>query len=328
MCPHCQVELGINLDFWAQGLIQLPTYELSTGGAAVQTWGSWTVHDEVVLQDNEKVTIGIASTSTDVRLKHYVVAVVHHAQVDGALYRKGAVTTVLPGAQSLERAWFYGLRLMAHYLDLSKKVVVQVLSVRAWEGWMKQKHREVFHDLRNLVTPDQQARIQPMSLTLKQINDMPGGPFTVQARMKDATKAAKEVAMSLRPEALEEELKVTDQRYQKIAALAIQRIKLLFEDKSHFLHEAKETGKKNREQAREAKKQLFLDIGNQHQDGGHAWQAKGTSLQCEGCSKRINKHWKMTDLEAVKKEQCPAGAKLQINGGQPASPKEKCCSRC
>ena len=62
------------------------------------------MHDEVVLQESDKVTIGIATTSKDVRLKHYVVALVHHTQVDGVLYRKGAVTTVLPGVQSLERA--------------------------------------------------------------------------------------------------------------------------------------------------------------------------------------------------------------------------------
>ena len=116
-------------------------------------------------------------------------------------------------------------------------------------------------------------------------------------------------------EALEEELKVTDQRYQKIAPLAIQRTKHLFEDKGHFLHEAKETGKKNRAQAREAKSQMFLDIGNQHQDGGHVWQTKGSGLQCGGCSKRITKHWKMVDLAAVKNEKCPAGANLQITGG-------------
>ena len=227
------------------------------------------------------------------------------------------MTTVLPGAQSLERAWFYGMRLMAHYLDLSKKVVVQVLSVRAWEGWMKSKHREVFHDLSNLVTHDQRSRIQPMSLTLKQINEMPRGPFTVQARMKDATKAAKEVAMSIRPEGLEEELKVTDQRYQKIAPLAIQRIKHLFEDKGHFLHEAKETGKQNRAQARAATSQLFLDIGNHHQEQGHVWQTKGTGLQCGGCSKRITKHWKIADLEAVKNEKCPAVEEPQQKGGNP-----------
>ena len=159
-----EIEMGVNLDFWSQGLIQLPQYEVSTGGAGVQTWGSWTMQDEVILQEHDKVTIGIAMTSKDVRLKHFVVALVHHTQVDGELYRKGAVTTVLPGIQSMERAWFYGLRLMAHYLDLSKKVVAQVLSVRAWEGWVQHKHKEVFHVLNNLVTHDQRSRIQPMSL--------------------------------------------------------------------------------------------------------------------------------------------------------------------
>ena len=124
-----------------------------------QTWQklSW----ESTLTSGHRV-----SSKCPPRLKHYVVALVHRAQVDGVLYRKGAVTTVLPGAQSLERAWYYGLRLMAHYLDLSKKVVVQVLSVRAWEGWMKHKHREVFHDLSNLVMHDQRSRIQPMSCLL------------------------------------------------------------------------------------------------------------------------------------------------------------------
>ena len=84
-----------------------------------------------------------------------------------------------------------------------------------------------------------------------------------------------------------------------------------------------ETGKKNRAQAREAKSQLFLDIGNQHQDGGHVWQTKGSGLQCGGCSKRITKHWKMADLEAVKNDKCPAGATLQITGGNQAGLSKK-----
>ena len=112
---------------------------------------------------------------------------------------------------------------------------------------------------------------------------------------------------------------MTDQRYQKIAPLAIQRIKHLFEDKGHFLHEAKETGKQNRAQARAAKSQLFLEIGNHRQEQGHAWQTKGTGLQCGGCSKRITQHWKMADLQAVKNEKCPAVEKLQLTGGNQPS---------
>ena len=134
-----EIEQGINLEFWSQRLLQLPRYELSTGGAAVQTWGSWTIHDEVRLHGTDVVTIGIASTSADPRLKHYVVATVHHTLVDGELYRNGAVTTVLPEQQSIDRAWFYGLRLIAHYVDMQMQVRVQVLSTKAWEAWVHGK---------------------------------------------------------------------------------------------------------------------------------------------------------------------------------------------
>ena len=61
-----EIEKGINLKFWAQG-----RYEISTGGA-VQTWGSWTTHDEALLTNADVVTIGITPTSKDPRLKHFV----------------------------------------------------------------------------------------------------------------------------------------------------------------------------------------------------------------------------------------------------------------
>lgn len=75
---------------------------------------------------------------------------------------KGAVTTVLPGKQSLERAWFFGLRLTAHYVDLTRQVKVQALSTRAWEAWVHGKHRHTFFDLNKLVTADQRSRIKSL----------------------------------------------------------------------------------------------------------------------------------------------------------------------
>lgn len=118
----------------------------------------------------------LAATSADPRLKHYVVAIVHHTLVGNELYRKGAVTTVLPGHQTLDRAWFYGLRLIAHYFDLRMQVRVQVLSTKAWEAWTHGKHNDVFLDLNQLVSIDQRSRIQPVSISQKQINEMPPGP--------------------------------------------------------------------------------------------------------------------------------------------------------
>ena len=58
-----ELEHGVNLEFWAQGLLQLPNLAVSTGGAAVQAWGSWTAQDEPKLKRQEVVTIGISTTS-------------------------------------------------------------------------------------------------------------------------------------------------------------------------------------------------------------------------------------------------------------------------
>lgn len=77
------------------------------------------MRDEVRPRNSDVVTIGIATTSKDPRLKHCVVALVHHTHIGGELYRQGAVITVLPGKQSMERAWFYGLRMVAYYVDLT-----------------------------------------------------------------------------------------------------------------------------------------------------------------------------------------------------------------
>ena len=311
-----EIEYGINREFWSQGLVQLPKYELSTGGAAVQCWGSWTLHDEVRLQGIEVVTLGIAPTSSDPRLKYFAVALVHHTLVDGELYRKGAVTTILPGKQCSDRAWYYGLRLISHYVDLQSPVRAHLQSRKAWEAWVHGRHSDTFYDLQSLVTHDQRSRIRPLLLTTQQIKDMPPGPFTLKARAKDAGKTAKEIALSLRPIREEEELRLMDQRYNKIATLAIARIKHLLETKEHYLHQSRETGKQNRQKAKERKHNLFLEIGGNQNENKHIWQTKGRALQCQGCNKRITKHLTCEALQQIKEEDCPATLQLVIQGGQ------------
>lgn len=66
-----------------------------------------------------------------------------------------------------------------------------------------------------------------------------------------------EMALSLRPESEEDDLRLTDQRYQKIAPLAVQRIRFVIEQKDYFLNQSRETGKANRQKAKERKAQLF-----------------------------------------------------------------------
>ena len=306
-----EIEAGINIEFWSQGLLQLPRYEISTGGAAVQTWGSWTIHDEVRLQRIDVVSIGIAPTSSDPRLKYFVVALVRQTMVDGELYRKRAVTTILPGQQSVDRAWYYGLRLISHYVDMQMQVRVHLQSRKAWEAWVPGRHTEVFYDLHCLVTHDHRSRIRPLLLTQQQIKDMPPGPYTIKARARDASKTAKEQALSIRPVKEEAELRIRDQRYNKIAPLGIDRIRFLLESKDRYLNQARETGKKNRQTAKEKKRNLFLEIGNNQDETKHMWISRMRALQCQGCNKRITKHLTLEALQKIKEEEC-----LAIQGGQ------------
>ena len=88
--------------------------------------------DAIQLKGHETMTIGIATTSGDSRVRHHIVTIVRHTIFAGEMFRMGAVLTVLLGKQSQCRAWYYGLRMIAHYVDLTTPVRIYVMSVKAW----------------------------------------------------------------------------------------------------------------------------------------------------------------------------------------------------
>ena len=312
-----ELEHGLNLEFWAQGLLQIPPLQVSTGGAAVQAWGSWSTHDELALKRQEVVTIGISTTSKDVRLRHFVVAVVHHVLIGGQLYRQGAVITILPGTQSWARAWYYGIRMVAHYVNLQQPVVVHVSSTTAWEAWTQSRHREVFFDFNDLISLDQRQRIKVLAISQAQLRDMPKTEWSLRSRMEDGKKAAQEVALSMQPHEQEAILKAQDGKYQRIAPLVIKRIQHLQEDKTHFLNQARESGKEIRKTAREKKKATFQGLLKGSSSEGHQWISKGCSIQCQQCKKRLTMHNKIEELQQGQTEVCAMSERLSIVGGAP-----------
>ena len=58
----------------------------------MEMWGSWSLHDLLPGKKKESLSIGVAATSQDPRLRHLVVAVVHHALKDGELYHGGGAS--------------------------------------------------------------------------------------------------------------------------------------------------------------------------------------------------------------------------------------------
>ena len=310
-----ELEHGLNLEFWSQGLLIKPATPIATGGASVQAWGTWTTQDEARIISPDVVSIGISSTSTDCRLKHYAVAIVHHTQIGGQLYRRGAVVAILPGTQSWERAWYYGIRMVAHYVDLHQRIILHVQSTRAWEAWQQNRHAEVFHDLRELITLDQKSRVKVLCISSKQLKDTPNHEWSLRHRQEDACKTAKEIALGLQPTSQEEELVQQDDKYKRIAPQAIQRIRYLIEDKQHFMNAARETGKIKRDEAGEAKKEAYRKLSVPSSPNSHVWEPKGRGLKCRQCQATVTMHSKLTDLQDAATAACPKAADIGVVGG-------------
>ena len=207
-------------------------------------------------------------TSGDSRLRRYVVTIVHHTIFAGEMFRMGAVTTVLPGKQTQDRVWFYGMRMVAHYVHLSIPVRVHVSSVKAWNA------------------SDQRQRVKALSITTQQAKTMPLTGLSLRSRYKDANKAAMEVAISKRPLEQEQELREQDRKYNRVAPVAAQRVKYLIDSPDHFIHAQKASGKEQRQKTRDEKKApLYLEISITGKEEGHQWVPKGRGLQChEGCN--------------------------------------------
>lgn len=193
----------------------------------------------------------------------------------------------------------------AHYINLSEQIRFHVLSTKAWEAWVHGKHDHIFHDLASLVTHDQRQQIKALCINMQQVRQMPKGTMTLRSRFHDATKAATEVALAYQPKAEEATLKEQDNKYKKIAPLAIQRIRYLLGTKDHFMHQEREKGKTLRTQTQEQKKQAYNNLGSQAADGSHQWSAKGRAMQCQLCLKRLTLHNKLQDLQQAGQERCP-----------------------
>lgn len=133
--------------------------------------------------------------------------------------------------------------------------------------------------------------------------------------MADAKKAALEVAWSMQPTEEERCLKEQDNKYQRVAPLAIKRIQHLLEDKTHFLNQAREQGKDNRKKAREHKQALYNALTKSQTPNGHRWDSKGCNVQCRNCTQRLTMHNKAQELQDGAHEECSFPTVMHIKGG-------------
>ena len=144
---------------------------------------------------------------------------------------------------------------------------------------------------------------------------MPHTGLSLRSRYKDSNKAAMEVAISKRPLDQEKELREQDRKYNRVAPIAVQRIKYLLDSPEHFIHAQKKSGKEQRQKTRDQKKALYLEISVTGKEDGHQWMPKGLGLQCQRCQTCIHQHMPMQQLRAAQEEKCELAQHLPVKGG-------------
>ena len=147
-----------------------------------------------------------------------------------------------------------------HFADLTEEVKIHIMSTQSFDAWLKQKHKTTFWDLNSLATPNQRARIRPIYVSRQHLKQIPLGGWSLSSRMQDATKVAKERALAMKPTDLESELAQQDAKYQAVARHAIERVKFILDDKSHFTRQHRETAKEKREAARQRKRDAYVSL--------------------------------------------------------------------
>ena len=131
---------------------------------------------------------------------------------------------------------------------------------------------------------------------------MPKPEWSLRHRQEDACKTAREIALGLQPTSQEEELVQQDEKYKRIAPQAIQRVRYLLEEKQHFLHAARESGKLKREEAREKKKEAYRKLSVPTHPNQHVWEPKGRGLKCKHCKAGVTMHCKKQQQRSAQKQ--------------------------
>ena len=295
-----EIEAGSRLELWNRGFIQLPTWNVLQGHQTIQGWGTWHSGPKDV-PEQDFVTVSVQATTKDPRSRHYVVGLTHHNR---QLERMGAVTMVLYGKQTLIRAWVQALKLALDHT--TRRQQIYVLNIQAWEAWKDPEKRQQVFDIVHPSTEEELQRIQVLYCSQKMMADLGQAQDTWKTRWNDIKKVLSERCEAVRDKATEEFLAKQDTETKKIYHEAIERVKTIVEDKTHYgKQEPEENPKEKRAKARERKADLLKSLKEARPPQGHKWMEHKRGFKCAQCDKEVNGHTPYDQIKKAKEEECP-----------------------
>ena len=301
-----EIEAGQHMELWARGFLQLPAWQVQTGRSSLEKWGTWQ-RGPAQIAEGEVVTLVIMPTTQDPRSRHFLCGIVHHNE---KFERQGIVSLVLAGRQTPARAWFQALMLAQEFA--LGKVVVQLHNVQAWEAWKSAQKRANVYDLCKGISEQAIKRLTVL-YTHKEV--ILGVNSRWRLRMVDAKKALRERIEEVRDSASEEYLAKQDHKAKKVYNAAIQRVKAIVDDKSHFGNQKEMSGPEKRGLTRQRKsdllKNLPLAAGT-----GHRWHQHKRGYKCERCEKFVTMQSPYAELLNLHQEPCEARPETGSKGGK------------
>ena len=301
-----EIEAGQHMELWARGFLQLPAWQVQTGRSSLAQWGTWQ-RGPAQMAEGEVVTLVIMATTQDQRSRHFLCGIVHHNE---KFERQGVVSVVLPGRQTPARAWFQALMLAQEFA--LGKVVVQLHNVQAWEAWKSAQKRANVYDLCKGISEQTMKRLTVL-YTHKEV--ILGVNSRWRLRMVDAKKALRERIDEVRDLASEEYLAKQDQKAKRVYSAAIQRVKAIVDDKSHFGNQKDMSGPEKRGLTRQRKSDLLRNLPLAA-GTGHRWHQHKRGYKCERCEKFVTMQSPYTELLQLHQEPCEARPVAVSKGGK------------
>lgn len=133
--------------------------------------------------------------------------------------------------------------------------------------------------------------------------DAPGNEPQLRRRQRDSALAAWERAKTLHDARQEEWQETLDQDHQLIYKHAVQRLRKIYEDTTHYIHQ--KAPRHQGKQTKQHKKDLVNQCRKAWAENHHRWEPHRSGFQCTACGSRMHQGLTAEILETRLQEDCP-----------------------
>ena len=279
---------------WARGMVDAPDYRPTDGVESIQVTGMLEEGWPTGISPRQRIAIGVKPTCRDGRLQKYAVAVTIGQWKDGCWQLDGTCTALTPGQATESRAWVFGC-----WLALQAILGRHQINIPHREGWQllqKGATSVMVADLWHNLDAAEWKRLTTLHVPPKLLKGDEGdhrGWLQFQA----AEGCAQQRALQEMPTQLLHDLEEADNWHYQVYNVAAERIGMLIQDKSHYMHDKLahvEPAIKLKEKAPKGRLEIMQQLAQRKQaegtEGVHCWMLKGTGLQCQACGMHSQQH--------------------------------------